>query len=275
MELSRNIQKNIRKYEAVETDGLTLYPILVKDFDYYLASKPAIEIMQQSLPVRLMSVPLLQAFYALDYEAITTGGEPVGLMYRALLFLGLSLRLSPDDPEAVLHRFRIVADPNDPSRLKGVDFVVNGEEMHRITPVLFQRLRPILAAQNGIKLESDDANPELVEAERVLAETGNIKLSGDPYEMIATIAALERIDEAEIEDWPILKLQTRETTWRRIIGYQVCAIGQASGASWKGGNPHPSLFYERGNDGISAALAPLSSLKGAEQAVVSTPSEKE
>lgn len=275
MELSRNIQKAIRKYEPVEVDGLTLYPILVKDFDYYLASKPAIEIMQQSLPVRLLSVPLLQAYYAMDYEAIIAGGEPVGLMYRALLFLGLSLRLSPDDPEATLHRFRIVADPNDPSRLKGVDFVVNGEEMHRITPVLFQRLRPILAAQNGIKLESDDANPELVEAERILSQSSNIQLSGDPYEMIATIAALERIDETEIEEWPILKLQTRETTWRRIIGYQVCAIGQASGASWKGGNPHPSLFYERVNDGISAALAPLSSLKGAEQAVAVTPTEKE
>ena len=266
MELSRNIQRAIRRYEPIHTDGLTLYPILVKDFDYFLASKPAIDVMQQSLPVRLMSVPLLQAYWQMDYEAVTQGDEPVGLFSRALQFLGMSLRLCPDDSASVMKCYRFLVDPEHPEVLKSIEFVINGEEIQRITPVMFQRLRPILAAQNGIKLHSDDENPELVEAERQLAEQGNIRLSGDPDELMSTIATLAGIDESEIEDWPILKLQKREAAYRRIFGFVVCSIGQASGASWKGGNPHPSLFYERIVNG-SAALAPISSLHGASNAI--------
>lgn len=55
-------------------------------------------------------------------------------------------------------------------RLKAVEFTVDGEETHRVTPVQFQRLREIAAAQNGIELASPEANPELIEAQRELAK---------------------------------------------------------------------------------------------------------
>ena len=255
----------IRTYQPIEAEGLTFYPILVKNMDLFQMGKPAIDVMQQSLPVRLMSVPLMQAFYTMDYEAIATGEEPIGLLSRCLLFLGLSMRLGETNAESIIRRFRLVFDPNDASKLKAVAFTVNGEEMQRITPIQLQRLRPVLAAQNGIKLVSEMDNPELVEAEKDLAQ-GGASLTGDLGEMIATVAALTGADESEIEEWPILKLKNRQNAFSRIFGYLICSLGQTNGAKWKGGMPHPSLWFERASH-ESGALVPLSSMRGAERAV--------
>lgn len=265
-ELPQSIKAQIRKYQPIETEGLTFYPILVKNYDLFQIGKTAIDVMQQSLPVRLMSVPLMQAFYAMDYDAVQNGQEPIGLLSRCLLFLGLSMRLGSGDAESIVRRFRLVIDPNDQSKLKAIAFTLNGEEMLRITPVQFQRLRPILAAQNGIKLVSEKDNPELVQAEKDLADESGVPLTGDFGELISTVAALTGADESEIDEWPILKLQNRQNAFARIFGYVICSLGQTNGAKWKGGMPHPSLWFERASR-ESGAVAPLSSMRGAEQAV--------
>ena len=130
---------------------------------------------------------------------------------------------------------------------------MDGEEVHRITPVQFQRLREIIAAQNGIRLASPEANPELIEAQRELARMNGAPLSGDPYERFSTVAALEHVEETDIDRWPILKLRNKTKTWQRIVGYAVCAVAEAQGTTWKNGNPYPSLFYEKedaGNTGL-------------------------
>lgn len=63
--------------------------------------------------------------------------------------------------------------------LKGICFTWNGEEEITITPVQFQRLRAILAYQNGIELTDEDANPDLLEAEAELARRNGPKLRRD------------------------------------------------------------------------------------------------
>ena len=67
--LPLQIQKAVRRYRPIQAAGLTLYPIKVKDLDQFQLAKPALEALQQSFPVRLMSMPILQAFYQLDHEA--------------------------------------------------------------------------------------------------------------------------------------------------------------------------------------------------------------
>ena len=97
----------------------------------------------------------------------------------------------------------------------------------------------------------------MVEAQRELAEmNGGAKLSGDAWERVATVAALEHAEETEIESWPLLKLQTKAKTWQRILGYMTCTIAEARGTQWKRGNPWPSLFYDRVSDG-NTALRPV------------------
>lgn len=250
MELSQTIKRACRRYESVEAEGLTLYPILVEEIELFEMARPSIDIVQQSLPVAYAAMPLLAAYYEMEYRAQENGEEPIGLFASALLMLVLSLRLGKGLPaEERMARLRLSVDREHPEKLRSVDFTLNGEEMCRVTPVQFQRLREIIAAQNGIELAPLEANPDLIEAQRELAQMNSAALSGDVWERVATLAALERVEESEVDEWPVLKLRDKTRTWQRIVGYAVCAAAEAQGTKWKNGNPYPSLFYEKEDAG--------------------------
>ena len=256
------IMKRVNQYKPIDIDGLRFYPIRVNDYEAFLAARPGIEVMQQALPMRLVSLPLLAALYKLDYDAIADGEAASGLFSRALLFLALSLRLGEGrETEERMKLFRIAADQNDPSKLKSVRFPIDSGEFYELTPVKFARYRPIIAAQNGVALEADDANPELVQSERDIQSMNGPKLELRLEDMISAVSAMCGADEAEVYDWPILKLDRRKTAFQRVIDYIVCGINQGAGCSWKGGNPVPSLWFDRVKDG-SAALMPLGDFAG-------------
>lgn len=262
MELSSEIRRAVRRYEPITAEGLTLYPIRVKEYDQYLIARSGLVQMQQAFPVRLISMPLLAACYRMDYEASVAGETPAGLFWRLLLFLALSLRLGEGQSEEKrVNRFHCVVDQNDMGNLKCVTAEDESGKQITVTPLQFQRLRPILAAQNGVELESDMANPELVEAERDLAEMNGPKLDVRLEDLIATVAAVTGSDESEMDDWPILKLDRRRDAVNRVLGYLVCGIGEASGAKWKGGNPVPSPFFRKLDD-ESAAMLNIGSFAG-------------
>lgn len=245
-DLPLHIQKAVRRYKVIEVGGLRLYPVKVKDFDDFQLARPALEALQQSFPVALMSVPILQAMYQLDFEAAVSGQPVTGLFSSAILGLALALRLGEGlDAEGRMKQFTIRADKNDPKRLKSLSALLNGEEMIEITPVKYAKLRPIIAAQNGVQQESDDANPELVKAERDLAALNAPKLNVNVEQLISSVATLTNAEEDEIEEWPIRKLQTRGESLRRALDYVVCGVGGAFGGFGKGGNPVPHPFYER------------------------------
>lgn len=274
-EIPSHIRSAIRRYEPVEVGGLTLYPIRVKEYEAFQAASPAIGFMQQTLPVDLLSVPLLDAYYKMDIRAMTSGTEVTNLFYRAVLFLALALRVGEymSDRERV-SRFHPVVDKDDPMRLKCLRVSVNGEETHDITPVQFQRLRPILAAQNGIEMISENANPELVEAERDMAHNGAPEMRIDVDDQISFVAALSHIEETEIDEWPILKMKKRERTWTHLMRYLICGTAEAQGTKWKHGNPYPHPYYERAD----ATFGPLKNLSDvspdAAQKAVMNPGQK-
>lgn len=251
------IQKSIRRYEPVTVDGLTLWPVKVREYDDFLMARVALEVLHQSLPVRFLRMPLLSALYAMDYEARVSGEPMTGLFSVALLGLALSLRLGEGEaPEERMGRFRIAVDRNDPSKLLRLRFIDADGAEKEIEPRRYGDLRRIIAAQNGVKLESDRADPDLVQAEKDLADMNGISLDATVEDLISGVAALAGVDEAEIEDWPILKLQRRQTSYQRTLDYLICGIGQVSGTTWKGGNPHPSPFFDRlDEDGFGAHMA--------------------
>lgn len=244
-DLSLEMAKAVRRFEPIETEGLTLYPIQVKDIDEFTTARPAIEFMQQSLPVAMLSKPLLQAYYTLELDAAKNGQPGSGLFYKCILFLLLAMRVGNGLPsEKRIELVDLELQANDPTRLKSVLIFVNGE-VKRITPMQFQRLRPILAAQNGIELVSENANPELVQAERDLAEMNAPKLQYRVETLKATIATFSGADEADMEEWPILKLLLRRDAVQRLAGYITCSFAEAQGGKWKHGNPFPSPLYDR------------------------------
>ena len=262
-ELPLSIQRCVRKYEPIVTDGITTYPIKVSAYDEFLMAQPALEVLHQSFPVRFLRMPLLSALYLMDYEAALNGETPTGLFSRAMLALALSLRLG--EGQSMMERlkvFRIVANPEKPEQLIALRYEDSEGETKEITPALFTKLRPIIAAQNGVKIESDNADPDLVQAEKDLAEMNGVSLCANIEDSVSAIALITGKDEAEIDDWPILKLLQRQRGFQRILDYIICGIGQVNGTSWKGGNPHPSPFFDKADDGGFGAHMALGEFAG-------------
>lgn len=254
-QLPLSISKRISRYENIEINGLILHPILVKNYEEFLMARTALEVMHQSLPVALMRVPLLAAFYQLDYDARRNGAPPVGLFARALLALALALRLGEgQDPEERLQAFKVVTDRENPTRLSKLLFLDGDGNMREIDPARFKELREIIAAQNGVRLEADTANPDIVQMKKDMNAGGaNLDVNIDTLRSFA--AAMERVDETEIDEWPILKLTRRTEAYQTMLSYLVCGIGEASGATWKTGNPYPHPIFRRVDDGAGLASA--------------------
>lgn len=254
-EIPLKYQEKVDTYQPIDFEGIMLYPIKVREYALFQTARPAIEILQQSFPVRYVSMPLLSAMHAMEVENLQEGKESTGLLFRALLFLVLSLGLHREltAEERVQELVDgIVVSAENHSVLKEIRFMQDGE-VKSITPVIFQRMRPVLAAQNGIKLESSDVNPELAEAERDLAEQNGPKLDTSIASLITSLSALTGKEESEIYGWPILKMSRRRESFERIFAYLVCGFATASGSKFKGGNPVPSPFFER-LDGDSGSL---------------------
>ena len=255
-ELPLSIQKSARKYEPINAGGVILYPIRVKEYDEFLMARPALEVLHQSLPVRYLRLPLLAALYQMDYDLAASQEAPTGLFSRALLCIALALRLGEGyDIEKRLKMFRVVADAESPRRLTEIRCTLNGEEIISITPQRYTEIRAIIAAQNGIKLESDRADPDLVQAEKDISEMSGVPLDASVDDLISAVAALSGTEEAEIVEWPILKLTKRQRAFQRVLDYVICGIGQVNGTTWKGGNPHPHPFFDRKEDGFGAHMA--------------------
>lgn len=262
-ELPMQMQKLIDCYKPIETDGFVLYPIRVANYQEFLIARRAIGFVIQTLPIELMSVPILQAFYKIDYEKIVNGENASGLFAAAVISIALSLRLNQgdEDAEAMFKRMIVVPNHNDQSKLECVKFTLDGIEEKTITPVQYAKMRPIIAAQNGIHLASDLDNPELLQAEEDLANAKAPKLEYKTSNLVYAAAALTGKEEEEIYGWPILKLTNRLSSFKRILDYMICGIGEAQGASWKGGNPNPHPWFDKIRD-MSGALMPMGDFMG-------------
>ena len=269
-EIPLQYQEAVDTYEPVDFEGIKLFPITVREYRTFNNARPAIDFLQQSLPVRYLSMPLLSAYFAMDVENYDKGQPSDGLFARSILFLVLALRYKPElSPEDRVGEFAsgILTSPDNHSILKGIVFEQDGEE-HKITPVLFQRMRPVLAAQNGIELLSADVNPELVEAERDIAEMNGPELDYNLNSLLSTLAVLSGTGEKEIYDWPILRMQRYRDSYSRVLSFLIYGFASATGTKFKGGNPVPSPFFDRLNiDGGS--LIDMGTFTGGKQVSVS------
>ena len=267
MDIPVKYKQSVNKYEPIEINGLTLYPVLVKDYEKFLIARPVLEFLLQTLPVRFATMPLLSALYALDYDNIIKTGESLGFLYKVSILLTLVLRLSPEyNPDYSQYRFEPYVCEKNPAAL--ISLLIKDEQGNtkmEISPQTFTLIRPIIAAQNGITLYSDSANPDLIEAERDILTQKNMNINVDFYELKSALAMICNSDENDIDEWPILKFNRRQTSIRRVIDYVICAIVEGSGGKWKGGNPCPDPFYGRiQNENIS--LIPLNQFANGEGA---------
>ena len=186
----------------------------------------------------------------------------------AVLALVLALRLGDGQPmQERLKRVLPTFDRKTGKKLQSLILITDGGEPIEISPVKFGRLRPVIAAQNGIEIPPLDANPELVEADRAVRMMNAPKLEMVLEDKVSFVTLASGADEDEIYDWPILKFNRRSIAAERVLSYLIFGIGENSGmVKYKNGNPCPSPYFRRKQQ--SLGMVALSEFRrGAEQEI--------
>lgn len=245
--LPLNIQRAIARYEPIPFENANLYPVTVEEYEEFTLARQAIEFMQQQFKdVRLMSMPILQAYYEVDSALVERGEPTTNLFFCALLSVALAFRLAQGkDVNERVQQIRIVLSPDDRKKLKFLRIPLPDGSYAEITPAKFQQFRAIFAAQNGLEIESDLANPDLVQSKRDLQSSNAPALDARIEIFVSSVAALSSTEEAEIYRWPILKFERRAAALKRAMDYMVFTTAELQGTKWKGGNPVPNPWFDR------------------------------
>lgn len=222
-----------------EWNGLTVYPVLMKDYPLFLAAKESVSAVQQSWPMPWCVVPYLEGLIG------------VGLLPRLCVMLQLVLQLSDGDTVPIYPR---VEGEKIVSLL-----VVQGERRAEITKKNFGSLRELVARQNGMELPDETANLELLDAKRDLSQ-GDVSLKADLEDLICSVALRSHVPIEDILCWTVRRFQRMERAIDRSEGHRMASITLAAGGKFKGGNPYPSWKYDR-EEGI-LGVESLSALSG-------------
>lgn len=267
-ELPVSIIEKIDRYQPVTVRGLTLHPVRVRDARLFSLARPALEFAQQSLPVALLSVPLLDAFWKMEQAAIAETGTSTGLLTGALLSLSLALRLvDGKEGENPLSGVLPIPEQARPDTLKEIQFKT-ADGLIRVTPRTFQKIRPILAAQNGAETPSETANPEILEMERLMTAQETSGLDPKLYDKIIFAAQGCGVSEEEIYDWPLLKLERNAAVLVRKTDYLAVQLAAMSGmVKFKDGCPVPSPYFAKRKSGLASMRELDSAGSGADAAV--------
>lgn len=259
MDLSGYRKRLVDRYLPITESGVTLYPITVDDIESYISARPALEFMQQLLPVELLRLPLLSALYQLELT-IQIQQEDKDLKFdlftKTVLLLALALRLGRGLTENErIAMCRVEFNPNNPLDLVALRFRNGKEGEIVITPTMYDALRPIIAAQNGAEIQPLDANPQLILAERQILASKNTDIKYDLANKIAWVAAKSGRDDEEVFTWPILKFERRAKVLQLELNYLIYGIAQNSGfVKFENGNPCPSPYFEREFDALPAKM---------------------
>ena len=156
---------------------------------------------------------------------------------------------------------------DNPRKLIALE-VKQGDVKAEITPQDFNQLREILAAQNDVELPDETLNPDLVQAERDLAEKGTLDLEVDSESLIYSVSVKTNTPVEEIMGWTIRRFRRTEQAVDRITGHLVAALTEASGAKYKNGNPYPSWKYNKksNSSGVVELSGLINRLSGAVEA---------
>lgn len=222
-----------------EWNGLTVYPILMKDYPLFLAAKESITAVQQGWPFPWSTVPYLEGLIGM------------GLLPRLCAMLKLALRLPEGDMLPIYPRM-------EGEKVTSL-IVFQGERQAEITPKNFGSLRELVARQNGLELPDERANLELVEARQALS-SGGVPLKADLEDLICSVALKSFHSPDTILNWPVRRFQRMERAIDRSEGHRMASVSLAAGGKFKGGNPYPSWKFDR-EDGL-VGVESLSALSG-------------
>ena len=241
----------IRENAPVVWNGLTLYPLIVHDYELYRRAKPSFELMQASLGnPKLARLPWCACLWALDEMYRESSGKPGHFLTDVLLVLAKALRLEAftDTGDGGKEKYPISTVFN-----KGeLTAVMIGRPPHNAFLDMRQmsELRVLLAAQNGYEIPDENWNPELVRAAQENASRGiGMSLDGSLETLVCSVACQMRCRPGEIYQWTIREFTQMQDAIDRSLNYQIYTLAEKSGyIKFEKGNPFPTWKFNRKSD---------------------------
>lgn len=249
--LSPSLRALITEGEPVPWHGLLLYPVLMRDYEMFTATRISISARQSNFPMPYAVMPYLSALFALSANGIVLEGYGVDLFQRFILLLTLVLRLQEEDGDVSKH-FRIKTKQGTDQLTEIV--VLAQDKIVSITPKDFTQLRKIIAEQNCIELPNEAQNSELIEAEQDYYALHQNDLDLDFDSLKFSVALICGKTMKELNTMTVRDFFGFESASDRLINNIVYSVAEKSGfVSFKGGNPFPSWKFDK-RKGLSPAL---------------------
>ena len=239
MSFSPIIAEAIENDEPVTIDGFTLYPIQVRQYRQFSAVQSSLLIRQGSLPVEYAARSYLGALHALDFDAYKENGQALGLINGILTILALAMRY----PVSAVVRQTTIQVRDDERELVGMQ-IQTGDMTLPLTPAVFDRLRPVIAAQNGLELPDETENADLVEAEHDIAAQNAGSLNIDFNALLASVARDQRCRRSELLDYTIREFFALRDAIQRDKMFTLYKMAELNGTKFTKGNPWPSWCYD-------------------------------
>lgn len=239
-------KEQIRLHLPIKTNGIVLYPILMRHYDDFVACKDSVATRISTLPARYLSYDFLTAIFLLEKEHVKETGNPIGILSRIMRLFFLSLRI--DNGNEALQRSIYVKGHGDDEVISHIVVKQDGEETI-ITPSVFsQIIRPIIADQNGILLPDEADNSDILRSEEEkakFAQRGELSVRYDLSDLIASVAYQSHLREQDISEWSVLEFENRRKAIERDKRYMLYSQAEMTGmVSFKGGNPYKSWCFD-------------------------------
>lgn len=234
------IAEAIENDEPVHIDGFTLYPIQVRQYRQFYAAQSALLVRQGSLPVEYAAKSYLGALYALDFDAYKESGQALGFIHAALTMLALAMRFPAD---VLTEQTRTKVREDDERELVSLE-IRAGEMILPLTPSVFDRIREVIAAQNGLELPDETENADLVEAENDISAQNAVSLNLDFNTLLASVARDQHCRRTDLLDYTIREFFALRDAIQRDKMFTLYKMAELNGTKFTKGNPWPSWCYD-------------------------------
>ena len=259
--LSKNsVKRAALRDKPIEMCGLKFYAITMDRYEEWQTDKSVLLARQSTLPVDFITMPFIDALFALEIQVFEETHKMAGMMYHILRAMAMALRLPDDSVER--QEIRLVTHKME---LKG--FLVayqDGAQDVFIPKSEFPQIRKVIAWQQGEEIPDESLNDDLLEDEKWIAQrnAGSLDFSLDA--MLASVALNTGRRIADVLGMSILEFEMMRSAIDRGKKHMICGISEGAGTTWKGGNPFPSWCFDR-KKAASATLTHVSKFDGIAQ----------
>lgn len=229
----------VRENREIEYEGLTFYPLTVRDFELYRSGQAAWELMMSSLPPKLARLSWCAALEQIDRMSGTNVffGAAMNVLARALKLECATVNGRKGFLISTVKR----GDALEGVFLREYNVVLTMQQMDEV--------RRIIALQNDYQIPNENWNPDLVADVQYTQAQDAPRLKAEIEDWVYSVAVNSGEKAEEIWSWPIRKLKCCDRAIERTLGYQIYTLAGAAGlVKFKHGAPYPTWRFDKKAD---------------------------